>query len=99
MNARDVIKKEYGSGRNFMTPHVIDTFWLVPDLFVVELSDGTGFRNDRIVGVTVVSVDDEGNTKRERELSKCFHSPNADMKAGSYVDELMESLSLEDDNA
>lgn len=58
-------------GVNIMTPHVM-RYKHVGDKIVVELSEGTGFSDDKLYGVTVVRKVDN-IWKKDHETSKCFH--------------------------
>lgn len=43
-------------GKNFMTPNII-RYQDLPNGYMVELSEGTGFENNPIWGVTVLNAD------------------------------------------
>lgn len=58
MNARQAFTKL--KGHNFMTPNVIEYFDLTNGLFI-EVSEGTGFNNDPIFGITVINADGTQN--------------------------------------
>lgn len=99
MNARDIIKAEYGDSKNFITPHVIKIVSIVRGRVAAELSHGRGIEPGTwVVGVSVASVDEEGNSTREHELSTSFSAPTygkALRQAESYIDDLRERLEEE----
>lgn len=74
MTPKEVINKEYSGGVNFMTPKILKTAWLIKNRAVYEISEGTGFNHDPLFGVTIVTVDNESNTKRKSDLSNCFRT-------------------------
>ena len=73
MTARQIIKKEYGNSKNFITPYIL-RYGKISENVAYELSEGTGFEHNAIYGVSIVTVDEQGNTKREFDLSKHFDS-------------------------
>lgn len=64
-------------GQNFMTPNALRYGWK-GDL-AYELSEGTGFRNNLIWGVTVVRSDGTN----EYDLSRCFFDRD---EAEAYIE-------------
>ena len=61
---KQVILKEYGEGKNFMTPRIRQTGWLIKDRVVYEIAEGRGITDQRIVGVSLVLVEKDGTTRR-----------------------------------
>ena len=81
MEAREILEREYGTARNFMTPTVLGRglIWR-PGKGVrkvqgaYELSTGSGIVSGTIIfGVSVVEVHEDGSTSRRFDLSSCFH--------------------------
>jgi len=86
LSAAEVIRKEYGSSPNVMTPDVISYGWIVEDRIAYEVSTGSGFRGGRIYGLSVVSIDPmSGKTSRHNRLSGCFDSVTDAMARGSRI--------------
>lgn len=72
--ARDLLQREYGGSRNFMTPDILRV-GLAGDRMAWELSKGRGFEGETIWGVSVVIENDDGTTDRPLEpFSQLFHS-------------------------
>ena len=70
--AREILRAEYGSARNFMTPHVITRGKLARSV-AYELSSGNGREwGTSIFGVSVVRVREDGSTERDYDASCCF---------------------------
>ena len=68
-----------------MTPHVIE-FGFVRENVAYELSDGTGFNNNPIYGVSIVKYNpDTRDTERLYDESKCLHSIS---EARRYIESL-----------
>lgn len=86
MTARQIIKKEYGNSKNLMTPNVI-RYGKISENVAYELSEGTGLTNNTIYGVSIVMMDEQGNTKREFDLSKKLDSL---LEAEGYIGRLRE---------
>ena len=87
--AREIIKMEYGNSKNFMTPTVLKTKRLYPAV-AIELSQGRGFENDTLYGVSVVMFFmGSGKTKRLYNLSKVFRTID---RAEDYIDGLEQGL-------
>ncbi len=83
--ANQIFRAEYGTGKNFMTPDVLERELL--DGGAYELSQGRGIEGERIWGVTVIHVLPDGSTKRSgTDLSKMFHSRS---KARQYINDLV----------
>lgn len=70
-------------GANIMTPHVM-RYQHVGHKIVVELSEGTGFSDDKLYGVTVVRKVDN-IWKQDHDTSKCFHDYD---EAINYINNL-----------
>lgn len=73
---RAVFNRVYNGKANFMTPNAWE--FGKRGKMVWELSTGTGFRDQRLFGVTVIELP---NTKRH-DLSQCFDSAEA---AKAYI--------------
>lgn len=87
--ARQMIRQEYGDGKNFMTPTVIKVGKRGP-CRAWELSTGTGFRRETIYGVSVVDWDNlTDETTRRTDLGECFQSLSS---AESYIADLPEKF-------
>jgi hypothetical protein len=72
LSAREILRREYGTSRNFLTPHVVTRGKLAPHV-AYELSSGPGLEiGSTIFGVSVVRIDDDGTTERLHEDSACF---------------------------
>lgn len=88
--AREIIQKEYGSSKNFMTPHVI-SYGKINKNVAYELSSGEGLeRGSKMYGVSVASINKSGKTRR-LEKSKSFHDKN---EAESYIRNLKKTMSV-----
>ena len=76
MRARDLIKKEYGDSKNFMTPTVLGYGKLPPlDKAIeraYEFSEGTGFSHEPIWGISIANLFADGTTSRDYDLSQMF---------------------------
>lgn len=86
--AKDVIRKQYGDDKNFMTPKVLRCGFCGD--FAYELSKGKGFSGDTIYGVSVVEYEVLDNaflgvTNRRTDLADCYTSK---AKAESAIDAL-----------
>lgn len=62
-SARQILRAEYGSSTNVMTPNVLDAFLIGPNV-AAELSTGTGLDGEPIWGVSVAIVRPDGTTYR-----------------------------------
>lgn len=71
MNAREIIRREYGDAVNPFTPKVIG-YGLWPG-GAYELSCGRGLDDEPIYGLSVVCYAD-GSTTRCSDLSALYHS-------------------------
>jgi hypothetical protein len=60
--AGEIITKQYGMSRNFITPTVIERE-LINNHTAFELSKGRGMSNQEIFGLTVVNINEYGATK------------------------------------
>ena len=90
IRARELIKMEYGTSRNFITPHAIRYGKLAPSL-AYEMSSGTGIeRGTVIVGVSVAQLLPDGSTIRRYDLSTSFSGVGSApfYQADNYVKEL-----------
>ncbi len=76
MTAREILRKEYGDSRNFMTPRILGRGLLPAGAY--ELSKGGGFDHETIYGVSVVWLNPDGTTERPGQpISQMFHSREA----------------------
>jgi len=75
LSAQEMLRREYGSSRNLMTPHILGR-GKIGDRVAYELSTGTGTGIDHepIFGVTVVRQWADGTIERWYDKSKMFHS-------------------------
>ena len=89
MEPAQLIRKEYGSDGNFMTPDRLGFGWIVDGRIAYELSGGRGLRNKPIFGVSVVELLPGGKTRRMTENSDCFQSRASAMQ---HVDSLTETM-------
>jgi len=69
MEAQELIEREYGQSKNFMTPHVLGRGW-ISETIAYELSTGSGFNHQPIYGVSLVEDLGDGHTSRRHDLSK-----------------------------
>lgn len=74
LTPEQVINREYGYSRNFMTPNLIEYSWVIDDKVAYELSSGTGFKNEPIYGVSIVRLHPDGTTERLLDKSDMFWS-------------------------
>ena len=72
MEAIELVKMEYGSSHNFITPHIISYGWIVKDKMAYELSQGYGIKGERIYGLSIVEWN--GTALRRNDLSDVFYS-------------------------
>jgi len=86
MTAKQIVKKEYGNSKNFMTPHIL-RYGMISENVAYELSEGTGIEHETIYGLSVVVIDEAGTTTREHSLSKKLDSLE---EAERYIEELRE---------
>jgi len=98
MNAQQILHKEYGYSKNFITPVVDETGIVYQNDFVsyaYEISHGSGIFSKYIVGVSIVKYD-KINKKTERsDKSQSFSGDKlsdtiADAK--QFIHELFEEL-------
>lgn len=73
LTARQIIKREYGNSRNFITPQII-RYGKVDKNLAYELSRGEGIKGEDIYGVSVVELKQDGTTERRIDLSNMFYS-------------------------
>lgn len=86
MNAKDIVRLEYGDSKNFMTPEVIK-YGKISKNLAYELSFGIGLCREDLYGVSVVELLDDGTTRRRTDLSKVLNSLK---EALDYIEELKE---------
>ncbi len=95
MTAREIIHKEYGESKNFMTPNNrrYGKVHGAPDV-AYEVSEGTDFNHNKIYGVSIVRVWADGTTERWMEKSGvCRSKAEVDTLLGNlagYIRELKE---------
>ena len=87
MRARDILCAEYGNGKNFMTPTVLEIGSIWRGRVAYELSRGEGlirrgsgiYPPPSIYGVTIASYDPDMDTTRRymNDISGCFGSLDA----------------------
>ena len=104
MRARDILRAEYGNGKNFMTPVVLEVGSLWRGRVAYELSRGEGlvrrgsgiYPPSSIFGVTIASYDPDLDTTRRytNDISGCFGSLDA---AKDHVNFLRENWHLWED--
>ena len=83
--AREIIRKEYGSSRNFMTPHKVRC-GKISRRVAFELSSGSGlFDHSTIWGVSFAEITESGDTIRRTDISEVFDSRE---DAEAYIEEL-----------
>lgn len=83
--AREILRMEYGASKNFMTPNILKMGKLNQNV-AYELSQGRGFDNDNIYGVSLASYNQrKGKTRRLGNISQMFHTK---IEAHSYIDNL-----------
>lgn len=91
VSARQIIRKEYGNSKNFVTPRILK-YGKINKRMAYELSAGEGIDRKEIYGVSIAEIDETGNTKRRTDLSNCFFALN---DAISYIDALKRDNKLE----
>lgn len=74
LTAEQIFKKEYSDSKHYITPELV-RYGKITDNLVYEVSKGKKpIVGGDLFGLQLVSIDKQGNTKREDELSKCFDS-------------------------
>jgi len=73
MEAKELVKKEYGSSRNFMTPRVLSYGWISKDKAAYELSQGYGIKGERIYGLSIVEWKGTASIRRS-DLGGIFYN-------------------------
>lgn len=72
LTARQIIKREYGDAKNFMTPDVI-AYRKITTTIAAEIASGWGMNNNRIYGVSVARYFPETDTtERLYDYNTCF---------------------------
>lgn len=96
MNARQIFAREYGTSKNFMTPHRIRVGSIARGRVAYELSSGQGMRpHSTIYGVTVCAYDAATDkTWRCYDLGRSCSSLDA---AERYITSLQFNASFTDD--
>jgi len=82
--AREIIKKEYGSSRNFMTPNVI-RIGKINRSVAFELSSGESLDHSTIYGVSLAEIKTDGGTIRRTDISQMFDTQK---EAEDYINQL-----------
>ena len=86
MEAKELVKKEYGSSRNFMTPRVLSYGWIVKDKEAYELSQGYGIEGERIYGLSIVEWNGTASIRRS-DLGGIFYNKD---EIKQYIKQLKE---------
>lgn len=73
MSAPAIIRKEYGTSKNFMTPNVIKYGKVRKDI-AYEVASGSGIGGGTMYGVSFVKLKPDGSTERLYDVSKSFSS-------------------------
>ena len=73
MEAIELVKMEYGSSHNLITPRIISYGWVKRNKMAYELSQGYGIRGERIYGFSVVEWNGTASIRRN-DLSDVFYS-------------------------
>jgi hypothetical protein len=69
LTARQIIKREYGEhSRNLITPRIISYGKITPGI-AYEISEGTDFNHNRIWGISIAQLMNDGSTIRRSDLS------------------------------
>ena len=84
--AREILKREYGSSRNFMTPTRV-SIGKISRSIAFELSSGE-FGGPAIWGVSFAEMMEDGGTSRRADISESFGSRG---EAEAYISEIKES--------
>ena len=86
MEARELVKMEYGNSKNPFSSHILSYGWILKDRMAYELSYGRWDR-DEIYGVSIVEYDEnsETKTKRRSDLAEAF---NSKQEAKEYIKQL-----------
>jgi hypothetical protein len=80
LTAREILRREYGSSRNLMTPHVLRVGKIDRET-AYELSSGAGFDpGSTVYGVSIARVLPDGSTERDYDASACFSHPIAALR-------------------
>ena len=87
LTAREILKKEYGSSRNFMTPHRVRV-GKISRTIAFELSNGSGFCDHATIwGVSFAEIKENGETVRRSDISGVFTRRG---EALAYIEEIRE---------
>lgn len=78
MEARHLIRREYGASRNFVTPTLVGYVSISPNV-AVELSTGDmrPLVDEPVFGVSVVGLRKDGRTHRGYKSAGLFHTREA----------------------
>jgi DNA-directed RNA polymerase subunit RPC12/RpoP len=73
LKAKEIIKKEYGNSKNFITPSVIG-YGFVSDNVAYEISKGKGIMGGEIIGLSIAKQRPDGTTERLHEYYDYFET-------------------------
>ena len=73
LTAAQILKREYGSSKNTVTPTVLDRVLLSPNV-AAELSEGTGHNGQPLFGVSVAVRLPDGKTVRAGKADEPIRS-------------------------
>lgn len=91
LSASEIIRRQYKGSKNFMTPTKLKTGKINKNV-AFELSTGSGLgHGNRLYGVSVVSVNKNGRTKAQYDISKAFGSKN---EAEAYINRLKNKMQI-----
>lgn len=85
LQPQTVIRMEYGTSRNFITPGVIEYGWIVVGSIAYELSTGEGYGVSLVRDYGPVVRRRTRRTRRMHRLSKHFYSRRAARDYVSYL--------------
>jgi|WetSurSiteA1Bulk_404760.scaffolds.fasta_scaffold46704_2 hypothetical protein len=71
-------------GKNFMTPNILRSDWIIENELAYELSEGRGIYGEKIWGVSVRFSDGEKGNNND---GGCFHSRN---QAETHIKDLID---------
>lgn len=97
MEAKEILRLEYGDSKNLMTPHVVGRGYLGKYggiEYAYELSKGTGINHNLIYGVSIASYNSHTKrTERHNKLSGCFQTRE---EAREYIKKLKKTIRKEE---
>ena len=83
-SAREIIKKAYGTSKNFITPNIIK-YGKISKTIAFELSSGSSMSGGTMYGVSIAKIIKGGKAERQYNLSKSFYTI---YKAERYIEAL-----------